>query len=92
MKVRCIDIDAPRSDGKDGKPNALAIGKVYAVAEVLDTQFSIINDDMKIGRYSKARFEIIENTSLATLRDNFNTLTTPLRCRIKELEKKLKVS
>ncbi len=90
MKVKCIDIDAPRSDGFDGKPSALTVGNEYAVAEVLDTQYSIINDAMKIGRYSKARFEIVDNEPVPPLRDNFNTLTTPLRSRIKELEKQLK--
>lgn len=89
MKVKCIDTEAPRSDGHDGKPSALTVGIIYVVAEVLDTKFPIINDAMKIGRYSQARFEVVDSTEVPPLRDNFNTLTTPLRSRIKELEKQL---
>lgn len=89
MKVKCVDVLSPRSDGKFGRPSSLTVGKVYEVAEILDSQFSIINDSMKIGRYTKERFEVICNKSVPDLRANFNTLTTPLRTRIKELEKEL---
>ena len=90
MKIKCIDIDTPRSDGRPGKAKGITVGQEYVVAEVLDTQYSIINNDMKIARYSKIRFEVVDNSEVPSLRANFNTLTTPLRRRIKELEKMVK--
>jgi len=86
MKVKCIDLDTARSDGKLGRPSALTLGSEYVVAEILDTQFSIINDDMKIGRYSKIRFDVVDEKQVPSLRDNFNMLTLPMRNRIKDLE------
>jgi hypothetical protein len=46
-----------------------------------------MNDKMKLARYSTYRFEIVDESVPLPLRDSFNTLTTPLRMRIKELEK-----
>ena len=86
MKIMCIDVSAPRSDNIQGQPSAITIGVVYEVAEVLDTQYSIINDEMKMGRYSKFRFEVIDDAPVKPLRENFNSLTTCMRTRIKELE------
>jgi hypothetical protein len=90
MKVRCIEKSTPRSDGVPGQPTGLTIGKTYKVAEVLSggrsNQYSIINDDFKIARYSQCRFEVVCDEPVKGLRDAFNWLTTELRSRIKELE------
>lgn len=88
MKVRCIDKSTPRSDSKRGEPTAITIDEVYKVAEVLtDTlQYSIINDDFKIARYSQCRFEVVCDEPVQDLRTAFNWLTTELRSHIKYLE------
>lgn len=90
MKVRCIEKSTARSDGVAGHPTGLTVGKVYKVAEVLSggktNQYSIINDDFKIARYSQCRFEVVCNEPVKGLRDAFNWLTIELRSRIKELE------
>lgn len=91
MKVRCVETSTPRSDGQRGKPTAITIGNTYNVAEVLDEtgQYSIINDDFKMARYSQYRFEVVDDTAVRPLRQAFNSLTTELRTRIKELEMQL---
>jgi hypothetical protein len=90
MKVKCVDKSTPRSDGQPGMPTGLTIGKVYKVGEVLNggktDQYSIINDDFRIARYSQCRFEVVDDTPVRDLRTEFNWLTTELRTRIKELE------
>lgn len=91
MKVRCIEKSTPRSDGVQGGPTGLTIGKVYKVAEIVTgrsdrSQYSIINDDFKIARYSQCRFEVVCDEPVGSLRDSFNWLTTELRSRIKQLE------
>lgn len=90
MKVKLIDNTTPRSDNVPGGPKAVTLGKVYEVAEDLASgQYSIINDKMKIARYSKYRFEVVDNTPPVPLRDGFNLLTLPMRMRIRELEQLL---
>lgn len=89
MKVKCIEVSSPRSDGRNGPPTGLTVGFIYEVAEVLGTQYSIINDDMKIARYSQHRFEVVEYSNVPSLRNNFNKLTWPMRQRIRELEAKI---
>lgn len=93
MKVRCIDVVSPRSDQIKGRPTGITAGCAYEVAEVLDEtqQYSIINDDMKMSRYSQYRFLVIDPTPIKPLRENFNMLTLPLRTRIKELEKEVAI-
>lgn len=91
MKVKCIETHTPRSDGKSGNPTAITIGKVYTVAEIVVglrdvDQYSIINDDFKMARYNQCRFEVVDDCPVPTLRDAFNSLTTGMRSRIKELE------
>lgn len=90
MKVRCIEKSTPRSDGLQGAPTGLTIGKTYKVAEVLSggqtNQYSIINDEFRIARYSQCRFEVVCNEPVKGLREAFNWLTIELRSRIKELE------
>jgi len=87
MKVKCIDVVSPRSDGASGKPTGLTIGCIYNVAEILDSQYSIINDNFKIARYSQYRFEVVDDKDKPTnLRRDFNKLTLAMRTRIKELE------
>ncbi len=86
MKIKCLDVVSGRSDFIPGGPTGLTKGKIYDVAEILETQFSIINDKMKIARYSRYRFEIVDETPVKPLRDNFNSLTLGMRNRIKELE------
>lgn len=94
MKVLCVDKLAPRSDNVQGSPSGITVGNVYVVAEILDghrgPQYSIINDDMKIARYSQSRFEVIVGGGIVNdIRGQFNSLTTPMRSRIKELEKQI---
>jgi hypothetical protein len=91
MKVKLIDNSTPRSDNIPGGPSDVTLGQIYVVAENLQfsDKYSIINDKMKIARYSKYRFEIVEDTPPLALREAFNTLTTPMRERIKQLEKQL---
>lgn len=91
MKVKCIDNSSPRADLRPGPPTGLSVGVVYEVAEILDEtgQYSIINDDMKMGRYMQSRFIVVDDSAVRLLRDAFNTLTTPMRERIKQLEKEL---
>jgi hypothetical protein len=88
MKVKCVDTMTGRSDGIAGGPTALTPGKTYKVAEVLThtLQYSIINDDFKMARYSQYRFEVVDDSPVLPLRQAFNSLTTELRARIKELE------
>lgn len=86
MKIVCVDVVSSRSDNIPGMPTGLTVGKVYDVAEILEDKFSIINDSMKMARYSKFRFAVVEDSPVKPLRDNFNTLTTCMRSRIKELE------
>lgn len=91
MKVRCIDRALPRSDGVPGGPTGLTLGKVYKVAEIVvgrsdRNQYSIINDEFKIARYSQCRFEVVDHSPVLPLRDAFNTLTTEMRSYIKYLE------
>lgn len=86
MKVMCINVVSPRSDHQSGMPSGITLGKVYDVAEVLDDKYSIINDYMKMSRYSQYRFEVVDNSPVLPLRDNFNRLTTCMRTKIKELE------
>lgn len=91
MKVKCINTTSPRVDLRPGPPTGLTVGAVYEVAEVLDEvgQYSVINDGMKMARYMQSRFQVVDDSPVKPLRDAFNTLTTPLRTRIKQLEKEL---
>lgn len=89
MKVICIDAHSPRSDFVPGGPTGITLGTVYDVAEVLQEQYSIINDDMKMARYSQYRFEVVDATPVLPLRQAFNPLTTKMRMRIRELEEEL---
>lgn len=91
MKVKCIEKHTPRSDGRQGNPTGITVGKTYKVAEIVTglrdvDQYSIINDDFKIARYNQCRFEIVDDSPVVPLREAFNWLTTELRSRIKELE------
>lgn len=87
MQVRYIDDTIPRSDAKNGKPTEVTVGKVYIVAEELATKYSIINDEYKIARYSKERFEIVDDSPVLPLRDAFNTLTKEMRMKLKKSDK-----
>lgn len=88
MKVKYKLVSIPRSDGQKGPPGGVTDGKEYVVAEnfLHSDKFSVINDDNKIARYSKFRFEITDETPVRSLCEEYNTLTSPLRKRIKELE------
>ena len=92
MKVRCIDKLAPRSDGMPGPATCITVGKDYKVAEILThtSQYSIINDEFKIARYSQRRFEVVDDSPVEPLRQAFNSLTTEMRVRIKQLESRLR--
>lgn len=87
MKVKYIDDVTPRTDNQRGRPTGITIGNVYVVAEIAGDKFSIMNDDMKLCRYSTFRFVVVDDTPVKPLRENFNSLTTCMRTRIKELEK-----
>lgn len=91
MKVRCIEKSSPRSDGVPGGAKGITVGKVYMVAELVSglrdvDQYSIINDEFKMARYNRCRFEIVDDSPVLPLREAFNRLTTDLRTRIKQLE------
>lgn len=91
MKVKCIEKSTPRSDGRQGNPTGITVGKVYKVAEIVTglrdvDQYSIINDDFKMARYSQCRFEVVCDEPVVSLREAFNSLTTDMRSRIKDLE------
>ncbi len=92
MKVKCIDTHTPRSDGRKGPPQGIKVGSVYDVAEILPqtNQYSIINDDSKMSRYDQSRFEVVDDSPVMPLRQAFNSLTTHMRVRIRELEIKAK--
>ena len=88
MKIRCLDKASKRSDGVPGGATAITVGKTYKVAEVLQEtgQYSIINDDFKMARYSQYHFEVVDDSPVRSLREEFNRLTTEMRARIKQLE------
>lgn len=92
MKVKCIDTHTPRSDGRKGQPQGIKVGGVYDVAEILpqSSQYSIMNDDSKMSRYNQFRFEVVDDSPVMPLRQAFNSLTTSMRVRIRELEIKAK--
>lgn len=92
MKVKCIDTHTPRSDGRKGQPQGIKVGGVYDVAEILPqtSQYSIMNDDSKMSRYNQFRFEVVDDSPVMPLRQAFNSLTTHMRVRIRELEIKAK--
>lgn len=89
MKVRYIDDMTARTDGRRGKPTEVTLDTEYVVAEVLEDKYSIINDAGKICRYSKSRFVITDNQPVVSLREAFNTLTSPMRAELKRLKKTL---
>lgn len=91
MKVKCIEKSTPRSDGRQCPPTGITVGKVYTVAEIVTglrdvDQYSIINDDFKMARYNQCRFEVVDDSPVKPLREAFNSLTTEMRARIKQLE------
>ena len=91
MKVKCIEKSTPRSDGRQGNPTGITVGKVYTVAEVVTgrrdvDQYSIINDDFKMARYNQCRFQVVDDSPVLPLREAFNSLTTEMRSYIKHLE------
>ncbi|QYW06676.1 hypothetical protein uav_145 [Pseudomonas phage UAVern] len=91
MKVKCIEKSSPRSDGVPGGAKGITVGKVYTVAEIVTgrrdvDQYSIINDEFKMARYNQCRFEVVDDSPVPSLRDAFNSLTTEMRSRIKQLE------
>lgn len=96
MRVKCIETSSPRSDGVRGGPTGLTVGKEYDVAEVIrsgihgTSQYSVVNDSFKMARYSQSRFEVVDCSYVPLLRENFNTLTTPLRSKIKALKAQIK--
>lgn len=92
MIVKCVQKSTPRSDGVQSPPTGIQVGREYVVAEILydEGKYSIINDENKMARYSMNRFTVIDETPVRPLREAYNVLTTPLRSRIKELEKQIK--
>jgi len=88
MQVKYCNSQKPRSDGKKGEPTEVTLNSIYTVVEDLDGKYSIINDHYKISRYSKERFEIIDDSPIKPLRESFNELTKELRMQLKELKNK----
>ena len=88
MKVRSIDAVSPRSDGRT-EPLGITVGKEYLVAEALhgSSQYSIINDNNKIARYSQNRFEVTDSQPIEPLRQAFNYLTMDMRNQLKALQR-----
>lgn len=89
MKVKVIDIETPRSDGVPGGAQNITLGKVYRVAEIEFEKYSIINDQGKLARYNKYRFEVVDSKPPLSLRFAYNQLTAPLREEIRRLKRKL---
>lgn len=91
MKVRLIDVTTTRSDGRPGGPTGVTLGFDYVVAEVLPhtEQYSIMNDDGRLCRYSMSRFVVVDDSPVPPLRQNFNTLTAPLRLELKRLQERV---
>lgn len=91
MKVEIIDTVSKRSDGKPGGATRVTLGKIYNVVEIGDTQYSIINDDYKLARYSKYRFRVVDDTPIKDIRSSFNMLTWDVRMLLKETVQENKV-
>ncbi len=87
MKVQFVNDVTPRSDHKPGKPGGITLFNTYEVVEIERDKYSIMNDENKLSRYSKARFIIVDPSTPKSLRTNFNTLTSPMRQEIKRLRK-----
>ncbi len=85
MKVQYIDNVSTRSDGRKGKPSQITLFNEYTVVEVLKDQYAIINDENKLGRYTKSRFIISDVEAVAPIAKAFNSLTHPMRMEIKRL-------
>lgn len=91
MKVLYVNDTLARSDNRPGKPGDVTINKEYLVAEINEEHYSIVNDIGKLGRYSKARFTITDNSPVLDLRKAFNELTGPIRAELRELRKETTV-
>lgn len=92
MKVKyALLAELKRRDGMKGNPTGVTDGKVYDVVDFnpQEGMFTILNDEWKLARYDMRRFIIVDDSPIPSIRSAFNTLTTPLRTRIKELEKQL---
>ena len=89
MKLKCIDTLSGRSDAPNKRPNDITVGVEYDVAEVLETQYAIINDIGKFARYSKYRFEVIDLEPPKPLNKNFNMLTRDIRMELKACKKSI---
>ena len=89
MIVQLIDTSTPRTDGKSGTPTQVTLNEEYVVIDETDTHYAIMNDKLKIGKYSKQRFVITDNTPIPDTKKEFNRLTTPLRLKIVELEREV---
>jgi len=87
MQVKFVDDVTPRSDGRAGKPTGVTVGKVYPVAAIEGYKFLILNDDFKLTRHDKSRFEVVQYDWPKPLRVSFNDLTKVMRDRIKFLER-----
>lgn len=83
MKLRCIDTFTSRSDGQRGGATDVTLGVTYKVIAVLDTQYAIVNDKGKMGRYSKYRFEVLDKTPPLPLEQSYNDLTHDVRMELK---------
>lgn len=87
MKVKYIDDSTPRSDGRSGKPTQVTLHNEYTVAEILETQYAIINDFGKLCRYSKSRFVITDYTAVVEISTAYNALTHSMRMELNALRK-----
>lgn len=96
MRVRAIDTVSARSDGKP-RVTSITDGVVYEVVAIEGDKYVILSDCHKLTRHSQYRFEVVDSTSIPSIRKAYNSLTHPIRMeakclreRVEELEAKLK--
>jgi len=89
MKVKYIDNNTPRSDGKSGEPTDITLGETYTVVSIIEEsgQIQIINDAFKLCRYSQFRFVTVDDSPIEEL--TFNQMSSKMRSRLKRVEKLL---
>lgn len=87
MKVQFVNDVTPRSDNRPGKPGGITLFNTYEVVEIEGDKYTVLNDENKLSRYSQNRFIVVDPAKPKPLRQQFNTLTSPMRQEIKRLRK-----
>lgn len=89
MKIEYVDDSIPCSDGRNSKPTGVTIGNEYEAVFESQTHYTIFNDDMKLARYKKERFAIIDSEWYESFNQIINKHTHEMRMEIKELKRQL---